>query len=216
MTDAMRIHHGNVRRNPFTRSAATRANVAGALRRGTHRRAGVATVWVILTVPAIFTMLVFVSDIANLWLARIELGNALEAGALAAAEEWAQGSSTTQARTIAQDYAFANNVIGQPVSLGSNQDLAQGPNDNASCTGDIVLGAVDVLTFTFSAGTAPGPPSTRHFGVKTQKTVVVPSLWTSLFGFTPGPYEVTAHAIAMCPATGTPAQLVHINTFTCP
>src|SRR5262245_22314887 len=82
-------------------------------------RGGVATLWVLLAVPALAIMLVFVTDIANIWVARIEATNALEAAALASVKQWKNVGNTsanrTASRQTAVNYVGANTVLGQPV-----------------------------------------------------------------------------------------------------
>jgi len=49
-----------------------------------HRRRGVATLWLILALPLFLIILGALLEIANLWLARIELKNGLDAASLEA------------------------------------------------------------------------------------------------------------------------------------
>src|SRR3982751_4625589 len=94
-------------------------NSAHALRR--HRRSGIATVWIIVSVPAIITLLILLSDIGTLWLARYELETATEAAALAAVKEWKATNDTNLARTAAQQFALTNTVlVHKKVVLSSN------------------------------------------------------------------------------------------------
>ena len=113
-------------------------------------RAGIATLWVILMLPVVFLMLVFAVEIGNLWLARVELENALESAALAAVKEWhadAGASDTTIPRQIGQSFALANTVRGVPVTIGDNYvaATATNPNENASYlfpTGNLIFGGI--------------------------------------------------------------------------
>ncbi|MCS7303479.1 MAG: pilus assembly protein TadG-related protein, partial [Thermoguttaceae bacterium] len=64
-------------------------------RSGRDRRArrGIATFWLLLFVPVFLVLLGLVVNVANLWLARVELETALEAAALAAVKEWGENLS---------------------------------------------------------------------------------------------------------------------------
>ncbi len=54
--------------------------------RGKRARRGAATLWIILCLPAVLCLIGVVVETGNLLLARIELTNALEAGALSGAD----------------------------------------------------------------------------------------------------------------------------------
>lgn len=119
---------------------------------------GIATLWVILAVPLFLALLCVVLEVGNLWLARVELENGLEAAALSAAQEWASTNDTHQARVRGQAIAAANCMRGQPVALDLNESLASPPNHNASCDGDIVLGSITFENglVIFNADESPG------------------------------------------------------------
>ena len=114
--------------------------------------------------PVLFLLLCFVVEIGNLWLARAELETALESAALAAAKEWGDAgssSNTSTPRQVAQAFAAANTVRGQPISLVLNYNAAGVPNRNAALTGDgaqLVFGAITSTspTVVFNASVAPG------------------------------------------------------------
>ena len=78
------LHHSHIALSRTTRTSPADGNVAGR----DPRRKGVATVWLIATGPALLLLLILVTDIGNVWLARIELVNACEAAALAGAKVW--------------------------------------------------------------------------------------------------------------------------------
>ena len=137
---------------------------------GRRSRAGVATLWVILMLPVVFLMLVFVAEIGNLWLARVELENALESAALAAVKEWADdagASGTTVPRQVGQSFALANRVRGVPVTIGNNFAAATvaDPNENASYTfptANLVFGGISSTdpTVVFDVTSLPACGST--------------------------------------------------------
>lgn len=176
-------------------------------------RRGIATVWIIASIPAIFTLLILLTDIGSLWQARTELETALEAAALAAVQEWKATGNTNLARTAAQNFAQANTVLGNPVNLTSNAG-GGGVNDNSMCNGDIVLGNI-TSAGDFEAGVAPN--STNFYGARIRKSKQVPSLWTKFAGVTFGPYIVHGDTVAelQFDAGGTP-RLTRPHSFTCP
>lgn len=113
------------------------------------RRRGVSTVWIIASVPALATLLCLVLEVANLWLARVELKNAVDAAALSGVKTWGEGGSTGAARLETQSTAAMNTVVGSAVSLDLN--AGAGINGNNLSTGDILLGSISgapgALTF---------------------------------------------------------------------
>jgi len=131
-----------------------------------HHRRGISTLWLILTLPVFLTLLVFVVDISNLWLARVELENGLEAAALAAAETWGRsGSGSTEVpRDVGVKYAAANMIRGKSLTIDPNY-RAGAPNENAACchtagpnpTGNLVFGSARTVDgkLTFNAGEVP-------------------------------------------------------------
>lgn len=134
-------------------------------------RNGISTLWVILGIPLFLTLLLFTVDIANLWLAQIELENGLEAAALAAAKHWGKHTelnSTLPAREAGLAYARLNRVRCQPIVLSTNHDPAasldsNNPNENLDCcatatpSGNLIFGMIsDDDPLTFDAGKQPG------------------------------------------------------------
>lgn len=85
-----------------------------------HRR-GVALLWLIIALPALLLFLVMVVEIGNLWLARLELEQSLEANALAAVHEWAESGilDTEGPRVIGNNFSIANDVREVAVDLTS-------------------------------------------------------------------------------------------------
>ncbi len=123
-------------------------------------RRGIATIWVILSLPVALILLITVVEIGNLWTARTELQTNLEAAALAGVKTWGDESedssmpmdphpnpgeiNITGAARDAAIAAFAvNSVNGQFFTLNRNEtddgdDLVG--YDNTNCSGDIILG----------------------------------------------------------------------------
>jgi Flp pilus assembly protein TadG len=176
-------------------------------------RRGIATVWIIASVPAIFTLLILLTDIGTLWQARAELETALESAALAAVQEWKATNNTNLARIAAQNFAKANTVLGNPVNLNSNGG-GGGTNDNSICDGDILLGQI-TSAGDFQASVAPS--STNFYGARIRRAKEIPSLWTSFAGVSFGPYTIHAEAVAelQFEVGGTP-RLMRPQSVTCP
>jgi len=184
---------------------------------GSRQRRGVATLWVLLAVPGVLTLLIIVTDVANMRLARIEAVNAVEAASLAAVKQWRDGGDTASnraaARQTARAYAYANTVLGERVLISANQNTSN-DNDNASISGNIVLGSITRTggptgPVTFNPSASPGP---NNYGVHVQAEVPVPSLWNSFGGTSFGPYSVTVQATAWMRG-GTEPQLIRFDIF---
>lgn len=108
--------------------------------RTTHRR-GSATIWLIVVLPVLLVLFCFVINIAQQWLARVELENALEAAALAAVKQWgdANGGDTLIPREVGIEYANLNRMRGYRVQIADNYDpVSGGVNQNKLC--DVVKG----------------------------------------------------------------------------
>jgi len=127
-----------------------------------RKRRGVAALWLILTLPVLLLLLAVVIEIGNIWLARVELENALESAALAAVKEWGDGGGgdTQTARNVAITYAGANTVTGTPVAITANYlnpPPAGFQNQNASCTGNLIFGTIteDTIPWVFDAYEEP-------------------------------------------------------------
>ena len=122
-----------------------------AVRYAPHQsRGGAITVWLILAIPVLLTLFCVVLEVGNLWLARTELTNALEASALAAVEEWGDGGGgdTETAREVGRIYALSNTINGAPVDYALvdpgnpiNYNAAN-VNGNDSCDGTLIFGAL--------------------------------------------------------------------------
>ena len=108
------------------------------------RRSGVATLWVLLTLPVLFLLVLYSVETGRLHLARQQLVTSLESAAMAAAKKCATADSpnTLEARECALEYAAAN-LVGQTVPmLDTNHNSAVSPAENASCGGDLVFGSL--------------------------------------------------------------------------
>lgn len=173
-------------------------------------------IWCLLAVPALAMVLVFVANVGNVWLARAELQSALDAAALAGAEEWAVGSEAT-ARTAAVSYGAANFVGLQAVPL--NLNAGGGTNGNAAgATGEIILGVtlINGAGYDFDANQTPDCVATRARAVLVQKTLTVPSLFSQLLGSVFGPYTISGRAIAHIRCADNEPQLVEVINITFP
>ena len=133
------------------------------------RRRGSATIWLIVTLPVLLILFCFVLNIAQQWLARVELENALEAAALAAVKEWgdANGGDTLIPREVGVEYANLNRMRGFRVHIADNYDpVTGGVNQNKLCDvvkgpppdGNLIFGSIeDVL---------PGEPVIFNAGIR--------------------------------------------------
>lgn len=180
---------------------------------GRNTRRGIATVWIIAAVPAIFTLLIVLTDVGIVWQARMELETATEAAAIAAVQEWKATGNTNLARIAAQNFALANTVLGYPVQLNSNAG-GGGTNDNSLCDGDILLGN---LTSAGVLESGVAPSSTNYYGARVIHSQYVPGLWKSFAGVSFGPYLIHAESVARLQFNpgGTP-QLVRPDSIVCP
>lgn len=126
------------------------------------RRRGGATLWIILLLPILLILLGIIVEIGNLWLARQQLENSLEAASSAAVFRWFNdgGGDTNGARDEGSDFASSNWIAkNQPVSVDLNYNSAL-TNDNAATTGataDILCGNVSEAggLYTFDATVEP-------------------------------------------------------------
>ncbi len=147
--------------------------ICSRIRREAHR--GVVALWTLLMIPVLLVMFAVVVEGVHLWLARVELENALEAAALASVKEWAESGSapgqdwTDGARIVGVDYAEANLINQTQVGIDKNLspdtfDIATNPNENASCEGDVVFGAItEEDPYVFEADVAPSCNEGRVF-----------------------------------------------------
>jgi len=174
----------------------------------TRRPNGMATIWIIASGPALLALFVLVTEIANLWLARIELRNAVEAGALAGAKVWGSGvdddTSRSAARIAARDFAQANLVTGSVVTVGLNDS---GSGGNAACDGDVLLGSIAAGQLNTDLS---GSIAADSRGCRVHVVAQVASLWGG-FG---GPWHVQAAATARYDPAG--PRLTQIVSIVCP
>jgi len=108
------------------------------------RRRGVATLWILLTLPVLFLLVLYVVEVGRLHLARQQLVTSLESAAMAAAKKCATTDSlnTLDARDCGIDFAAANLVSGLAPTLDANHFAAGTPTENSSCNGDLVFGSL--------------------------------------------------------------------------
>jgi hypothetical protein len=136
-------------------------------RTAARRRRGSATLWMVIWLPYLLALFTVMVGVANLWVARVELENALEASALAAVKHWGEagGGDTLVPRMVGVNYAKANSVRANPLVIGLNYNPAGGPNQNDQCivgmtppTGNLIFGAIDDSdpdNVIFNAGIGP-------------------------------------------------------------
>jgi len=153
-----------------------------------RQRRGSATLWLIIWIPALMVLFIALTGVANLWLARVEVENGLEAAALAAVKNWgdANGGDTLPHRLVGVNYAAANCVRMNPLTIGTNYAMGvpfcmgANPNQNLTCdvgmtppTGNLIFGAIDDSdpdNIIFNAGICPGcnPQAIVVFDVTSQ------------------------------------------------
>lgn len=127
--------------------------------RSRRKYRGAITLWLILLMPVLVILLLFVADIGQIWVARVELENAMEAASLAAVKEWGDkgGGSTWKPRKVGVMFAAANSVHGESVRIQPNHNDHR-RNGNASCEGDLIFGAITSRhrPWVFDANVTPG------------------------------------------------------------
>ena len=130
---------------------------------------GIITFWVIVSIPIFLIALCIVLDVGNLWAARIQLKNSLESAALSAVKTWgdANGGDTLIPRQVGNQFSSANVINGEIVDLSVidpilNYNVLLGPNQNDTCAGSLIFGALieDDPWFVFDSCVQPGcgPP----------------------------------------------------------
>ncbi len=172
--------------------------------RNAPARRGISSMWTILWLPVFLLVFTVLINIGSLWLARVELENALEAAALAAVKEWgdADGGSTTIPRNVGVDAAAFNFVRGVPVEIGTNQGVTD-VNENHQYTittgnpdamippgGNLIFGAIDptdpMFPVTFDAELEPNcGPATVLIDATGQGNLGADNAWGIAFHPTP-------------------------------
>ncbi|QDU99218.1 pilus assembly protein TadG-related protein [Lignipirellula cremea] len=193
------------------------------IRQARRQQRGIASIWTLLLVPVIAIGLVLVVEIANLWIARAELENAMEAAALAAVKEWGDniGGSTATPRTVGKDYAALNTVRKVPVVISDVRDDSNpvgNPNENVSYTEDLLFGAitstpVDAPNHVFNASVAPNCGVGQPYAVRAKKRVKANSVCANLFGVNLNGFFVQAEAVAVYDCVSKRTQLIRIATY---
>lgn len=165
--------------------------------------------------PAALCLLGVVIEAGNLWLARVELTNGLEAAALAAVDQWGDaGANTPAARDAARAegvaLAAANTVSAEPLTLMLNSG-GPAPNNNAAYTGSVViLGAYNPATREFN-GVLDPTTAGYDLGVQARATVTVQSILGSYCGMSLAPFDITTTATARY--DGNQPKLVNVDNF---
>jgi len=121
-------------------------------------RRGISTIWVLALIPTVGLLIVVLTDVANLWLAKVELTNAVEAAALSGVKTWREGGTTAQARLDAGDAFAANSILGQNSTLDTDDDPG-GVNGNGLST-EVILGIIETQAngnLTFDCTVPPIP-----------------------------------------------------------
>jgi Flp pilus assembly protein TadG len=211
MDDATRKRTDNQIHSFPSPPVATRGPLAGSDRRlRPARRAlcrrGAVTLWTILAVPFILTILCAVVELGGLWQARVQLENALEAGALAAVQEWGQQGGTVQhvaaAETAGKAYARANVIQGTAVDL-----------DNGKVAPAVAWAFGTAMPRGSGFDFIADPQARKNLAVVVQATVSVPAIFRPVFGRWLGGSSVTAATAAYYDQSGTSPRprLIRIN-----
>ncbi len=197
-------------------------------RRRRHR--GVVALWTLLMIPVLLVMFAVVVEGVHFWLARVELENALEAAALAAVKEWAEGGGspasgwTSDARDVGVEYAAANTINFTPVGIDTNIGVFANPgnpNENLSCDGNLVFGAItdDDPAYVVATDQVPSCDPDKSYVVRAQATHTVPSLICNFLGIDfGGPFTVSACTTAMYDCGLGRPRLIRVEpgNFSCP
>ena len=166
--------------------------------------------------PVVLTLLVMIVDGGNLWVARMELKNALDAAALSAAKTWGEGGNTAparaQARLDAHDAFNTNTILGSQYPLSFVSGVCTNENPSPSATAEILLGEITntATGFAFNCSGTPVCPG-GTFGVRTRKSVSVPSVASAFLGLSASPYQVTCQSYAQFVCNTGPPQLIHVS-----
>jgi Flp pilus assembly protein TadG len=192
------------------------------------RRRGSATLWMVMWLPCLMALFCVLVGVANLWLSRVELENAMEAAALAAVKEWGAdpGAGTLPARSVGVAYAQANLVRGQGVTIDDNFN-AGGANENDQCVpqmspprGNLVFGSIDSSDPSNVVFAAGGNPScgqgNERFAVRAQAIMPLSAPGFAPFLGNVTMYCVQAKATAEYDCATGRVRLVRVDSFVCP
>lgn len=198
----------------------------------TRERRGLSAGWLLVWSPVFLLAVLLIVEVGNVFLAKVQLENALEAAALAGVKQWVDTDDTYIARVAAQQYAAANTVSGEPVMLdlntnntGPSQTPSPLPNGNLICDGEIVLGAVslpdgvdDCGQFIFDPDTSQNTPVDTGgiYGVRAARSMPVTPICANLFGMPLPTFEVCGEAAALMEGVNGSPRLFYINNFLCP
>lgn len=189
------------------------------MHRSTIRRRGSATLWLVIWLPCLLALFSVLLGVSNLWLARVELENAVEAAALAAAKEWGddQRGETLVAREVGVAYAAANHVRGGGVVLGLNYQDAH-PNQNRDAAGDLIFGVIDDSDpdhIVFNANVEPSGAEAKY-AVRVEATVPLQPLGGVPFVGALAHYSVQAKATAQYDSLTRRVKLIRVDEFAGP
>lgn len=163
------------------------------------QRRGVVTIWTILCMPLLMTILYAVAEVAHLWQARVQLENAVEAAVLATVQEWGRRGGGAKhvgaALSAGQAFGEANAVHGIPVRLSDRKRVPKvaWSFGTASPSGN---------GYQFT----PDTEATAKFAVILQATVRTPRLCRPLLGASLGEATVTAASIAFYDPSESPPR----------
>jgi hypothetical protein len=176
--------------------------------------------WVIAAAPALRVLFALVTEVGNIWLARIELSNAVEAAALAGAQAWGDApadnyASRVNARNRALDFSQLNWVHGQPPVTALNNNgsgLDNDDNNNQSCAGSVILlGSLSAAGILDTTASNPIPPDQR--ACRVDATTQVKPLWGAILC---GPTTVQNSATAKFDSASQTPRLACVNSMVCP
>lgn len=166
------------------------------------QRRGAVTIWTILCIPLLVTVLVGVAEMNRLWQARVQLENAMEAAALAAVKEWGDrgggAANRVAALSAGQAYSAANTIHGVPVKL-----------DDAFVAWSFGSATPRGTGFDFQAA----PEATAGLAVVLESTVNLSRFSPPVVGWSIGDPTVSAKVAAFYDASATPPrpQLIRLN-----
>ncbi|WP_417384246.1 pilus assembly protein TadG-related protein [Gimesia sp.] len=115
-----------------------------------ENRRGIAILWLILWGSFLMVFFCVVLEVSTLWQAQVEINNAMDSAALAAARDWGVSGvgPTDIPRNVGVAYTVSNPILGDVYTPQTNLGTvgAGNPNANASNNGNFVFGAIDTTT----------------------------------------------------------------------